>query len=1117
MDMAATERRVVTVLFADLVGFTSLSERLDAEDVATVQDEYFAAARAAIEARSGHVEKFIGDAVVGAFGVHHASEQDSEQAVAAGMAIVDALSGIEVALGIEPATLQVRVGVNTGEVVVTRTRGDRGDSPAWRVTGDAVNVAARLQAAAEPGTVLIGPDTALAAAHAFAIEPSGSLDLKGKALPVPAWRVVGRRAVPSRTSALHGLHTSTIGREPDLDLLDRAFRDAHETVGGVLIVAPPGVGKTRLAGDFAERVRSGGGTVWMAKAFETATARYEVAAQLMREALGHVPPGAEGRDLLLDRLARIGHTGPRAQLSADHTVALVAGQVLDAAPYDLWKSWTAVLDASGGDVPPVWLIEDIHLAGPDQLAFLRHALAEPHRKGRMVLMTGRPAVVEPGREPWPANVQTVYLEPLGGADTRRLVESLVGRDVVPRPVVEAAAAASGGNPLFVEEVLRSWVQSGLLRPSASGAWEVSGALDRLDIPNTIRAVYLGQLDDLPDTPRRVVEAGSVAGITFPSPALPVLGVDQPDPALDLLLRLGLLAGPHDDEVDPSSYTYRHSLLRDTAYGMLPRSARAQLHVRFAEWVAESLRLEMHAEIVGEHLARAYDEAPALGRRLEGLSRDELRVRAATWLERAAELSLGSAPQRAAQLLERALALTADDEPHLGRRTLGLAEALRRSGRLEDAMQAFSRAGALAAIAADGAVATAAALGYEDALFESRLPRREWGPIGLQLLSTALGQPDLDEGSRSRLLAARGRAEVFGGRPAEGEATSRLAVETARRSGDDGAVAYALLSLRTSQSAPDQLGARLGQVEELVDAAIRAGDLESQVEGLRLQLVDLLEAGDIVSAGACQQRAESLIETLRRPLFLWYPAMWRAMMALFAGSFPAADALVEEFRQEGQRWHYGDAELVYAVQRMQLLIELGRPEAALAVVRPVADAAPERFAPALGAALARAGRLDEAADQLALHGRHDFTTLPQDLSLAYSLALSAEAAALLGDAVAAAHLRVGLAPWDGHNIVLGSGAIALGAASHFLGIAARTAGDIDGAIGHLREAVRMNDAMAAAPAAARSRLELARTLTETGAVTEAVSVAGRAREAARSLGMTEVSNDLARLLDQRRPA
>jgi class 3 adenylate cyclase len=782
-----SERRVVTVLFADLVGFTSLSERLDAEDVAIVQAEYFRAARTAIESRPGHVEKFIGDAVVGAFGVQHARDDDAEQAVAAALAIIDALVAIGGQLGLAPDALRVRVGVNTGEVVVVRPLAEPGT---WRLAGDAVNVAARLQAAAEPGGVLLGSDTALAIGHAFATASRGSLALKGKAEPVAAWAVVGARAVPARESALQGLVAATVGRDQELHLLEQMRLESTERAQGLLLVAPPGVGKTRLVGEFRDRVAAAGGTVWTARlSYGTAASSgYQLVAQLLRDALGPAPAGAF-RELLLERLAAVGHAGPRAELSVEHALALFEGTNLDGAPADLWTSWTSILDAVGGEGPPVWLLEDVHLASPDQLAFIGHALTRPHRRGRLVLMTARPAILGPeGDSPF-GDVRTVFLGPLDGGDARRLVESLIGAGVLPDDVAESLAQASGGNPLFVEEVLRSWIQTGTLTRGAGG-WELTGPLGRLDVPSSIRTIYLGQLDDLPEVPRRVVEAGSVPGTTFPSRALPFLGVAQAATALDLLTEYGLLNGPHSSAVDTDSYTYRHALLREAAYGTLARSSRARLHLRFAEWVGETLHVPTAAEMIGEHLAKAFEEAPALGGRVAGgLDREALRTDAAAWLERAAEVSMTAAPQRAVELMERSLSLTTVDELRLAaRRSLRLAEALRRSGRLEESMRAFDRAGELAEQVEDVSVGAAAALGYEDALFESRRPRQVWGQTGRRLLSSALGRAAEDDPVRTRLLAALGRAEVYGGRREEGESNCRAAVDAARRSGDDGALA-----------------------------------------------------------------------------------------------------------------------------------------------------------------------------------------------------------------------------------------------------------------------------------------------------------------------------------------
>ncbi len=895
---------------------------------------------------------------------------------------------------------------------------------------------------------------------------------------------------------------ATVGRERELRLLDRARAEATDRAQGVLLVAPPGVGKTRLVGEFRDRVVAAGGTVWTARlSYGTATSGpYQLVAQLLREALGPSHARAS-RDLLLGRLAGRGHTGPRAELSVEHTLALLDGTALDAAPADLWTSWTAILDASGGEEPPVWLLEDVHLATPDQHGFILHALGQPHRRGRLVLMTARPAILGPEGDGPFGDVRVMYLGPLDEGDALRLVEALVGTGVLPGNVVEALADASGGNPLFIEEVLRSWVQSGTLTPRPGG-WEPTGPLGRPDIPTSIRTIYLGQLDDLPEVPRRVVEAGSVPGTTFPSRALPFLGVARAEAALDLLTEYGLLNGPHSTVVDPASYTYRHALLREAAYGTLARSSRARLHLRFAEWVGETLDLPTAAEMIGEHLAKAFEEAPALGSVVaEGVTRDVLRKDAAAWLERAGDVSMTAAPQRAVELMERALSFTSDEESGLAaRRSLRLAEALRRSGRLEDAMRTFERAGALAEQADDDAVGAAAALGYENALFESRRPRQVWGEAGRRLLSNALGRVADEESVRNRLLAALGRAQVYGGLRERGEVSCRNAVEGARRSGDDGALAYALLSLRAAQSGPEHLGARLAQTDELLAAAERAGDLESELEGVRLQFVDLLEAGDVSRAFAAQERAASLIVTLRRPVYFWYPAMWHAMKALFEGEVHAASALVEAFRDDGLRWHYRDVELVYATQILQLHLERGTPELALPTLRHVEEVSPGRFAIGLSLCLGQAGLRDEAAEYLAVDARHDFATLPRDLSLAYLLAQAAEAAAVVDDRAAAATLRRLLEPWEGHNVVLGSGAIALGAASHFIGLAARTAGDLHDAERHLRDAVGMNDAMGAVPAATRSRLELARTLVRLGRADEARRLATEGRAVARERGL-----------------
>ena len=1105
---------MVTVVFADLVGFTTLAERLDAEDVALVQDGYFTGAAQAIADHGGQVEKFIGDAVVATFGVPHAGDDDPERAVRAALAIVDAIAWVEAELGLEQCTLRVRVGVNTGEVVVVHAA-----DGTWRLAGDAVNVAARLQAAAEPGSVLVGPETAFAIAGAFVTEPVGALDLKGKSASVAAWRIVRPRPIPSREWILEGLTAPTVGRERELATLESAHASADGVVASVLVVAPPGVGKSRLVGEFRRRMAIRGVPVWLARIGKDSGTLYEPIAELLRLALGAAAAVPDPRPLLLERLAHSGLTGPRAKVSVEHTLALLAGGRLDAEPDELWRSWTAMLDAHDGPETPVWIIEDVHFAAPDLRAVLVHALREPHRRNRLVVLTARPAIRAGGDDdPFTAaGVDILDLEPLSGEATAALVESLTGPGVLPAEVAAGVAAASGGNPLFVEELLRSWLQSGVLRRDAGGTWLFTGDDGRLDIPSTVKAIYLGQLDALPDGPRTVVDSGSVPGTTFPGRALPVLGIDEPDHSLDYLTGSGVLTGPHPDLVDAASYTYRHALLRDTAYAALSRSRRAQLHLRFAEWVAANVRPEAGAEIVGEHLAAAYDESSELAGPADGPSRSELAARAADWLEQAADERLTSAPQRAAQLLARARQLTGPDDPAGAlRRQLRLGEALRRSGRLEDALSAFALAGelALGGGTRDPVALSGAAVGYEDALFESRLSREEWGETGLRLLAEALAAHPEADGRRAWLLAALGRARVYGGAADAGAALTAEALDVARAAGDDSALSYALISQRAVLTEPADLPARLAAGDELGRAAHAAGDAEAELEGVRLQLVDLLEAGDIVGAARAERRAGEIVASLRRPLFFWYPPMWRAMGALFAGELDTAAGLVEHFRAEGVRWHYRDVAMVHAVQTLQLHADRGRPDVARPVVEAAAVANPERFAPVLAWCYARAGLVDQARRHFDLVAADGFAAVPRDLSRSYIFSLSADVAALLDDDDAARSLQPLLAPWAGHNVVLGSGAVCLGSASHFLGLLARTAGDPEAAVAYLKEAITMNDAMAARPAATRSRVELARTLLLLGHDTAAVDALQQAAVDARRLEMSGVADDVERLLAQR---
>ncbi|WP_448073648.1 adenylate/guanylate cyclase domain-containing protein [Georgenia yuyongxinii] len=1108
--MIRIERRVVSVVFADLVGFTGLSERLDPEDVAGIQEAYFARAEETVTSHGGRTEKYIGDAVMATFGVAAATDEDAVHAVRAATQLVVDLREVETGLGLAAGALDLRVGVNTGEVVVTRRGAD------WRVTGDVVNTAARLQAAAAPGEVLLGPETAFGIAHAYAVEPAGEISLKGKAHPVRAWRP-GRPRPAARGLATHGLRAPTLGREAPLAELLALLTGAAPAATAV--VAPPGVGKSRLVEELAARAEAAGHPTLLARVPPAGEA-YAPVAQLLRRALDHagapIPTTPDGATALVDRLTTAGFAPAHAETTATHTADLLAARPLRVEPADLFASWAAVLDLTswarvpdGATKAPLWVVEDVHLAGPDLRGFLGHVLAHPGTRGLLVL-TARPDATLLAGGPL-ADVPVLALPPLDAAATRHLVTALIGRGTVPAHHLAALVGASGGNPLFVEELLRSWILAGVLVASA-GRWALTGpARGGQALPSTVHAIYQAQLDRLTAGPRAVVETGSVPGTTFPSAALPTLGIDDAAPALHLLTQVGLLSGPHADVVDPVSFTYRHAVLRDTAYASLGRLRRAQLHARFAGW----LQPDGPAELVGRHLALACRALPETAATLDDRPAADLAADAARWLERGAAEQRRGSPQRAASLLGEAL----DVAPHAPaedrlRRTLRRGEALRRAGRLEEAMRDFRDAGTLARAGQRPDDLLTAALGYEQSLFASRLPRSVWGEDSVALLRAALahlGSSDVGPAPRARVraTAALGRALVYAGQRGAGVDAGTVAVRLAEESGDPVAIAEAHLALRAAHDRPECLPERLAGIRRAVEAASGTPDDELRFEAARLELIDALEAGDLARADRAQADATALVLRLGRPLHLWYPPMWQAMRALLAGDHAAAGRLVAGFAEQGRRVHYRDVEQVVSLQLLELHLATGTPAPVLDRITAEAEADPDRWTFAVAAVRARLHDDDGARRALRHYADDDFARVAADLSWSTTMAYLAEVAGLVGGREVCARIAELLRPWQGHVVVTGSGALCLGSVDHYLGLVLRGAGERGAAVHHLRAAVERNDALRARALATRSRAELARTLHLTGATADAAAVRARAAADARTLGMPDPIHGLER--------
>ncbi len=709
------ERRIVTVLFADLVDFTSLSERLDAEDVATIQDAYFEVVRDTVGRYGGSLEKFIGDAVMAVFGLGQARDDDAERAVRAGLALINGVDSLGPRLGLDVDDLRIRVGINSGEAVIGAAVPTEGQGTALgRVTGDIVNVAARLQAAADPGRVMVGAETALAVEGSIELEPARSIALKGKAEPVPTRLVVRIRPEPSRDLAMGGMVAPTMGRSDELDRLMTAASEARAgATRRVLILAPPGVGKSRLLAEFADRLaESTDRMIWRTRSRQERGAPFALIHDVMTSALsgaglfeGAGPGGSAGWGSTASRRAfeqlakEAGVSTVRAGVIAD-----AVEQVLSPAPSEpgraegigdrdeRFAAWSVALRALAGPRPVCWLAEDLHWATADEIDFIERLGADPGWHGSLVVGTARPSMSVRVGDAW----DRMDLAPLPSVDARGLVHALVG-DALPDGLVSRIVDRADGNPLFIEELLRTWVSLGTLdRSRPDGAWRLTTPATDVPLPTTIQAIYASQLDDLPGDARTTARRAAVAGRRFPVAILPELGAADPGATVAELARRAVVSGPDEDRVLGDSYAYRHALVRDAGYASLARSDRADLHLRVAGWLEATAgaAVDPYAAAIGGHYAEALANSSRIAATVgSGLGRTEVAARAAAWLERAGDRAIELAAHEAARAaLRQSIDLTPEDDlDALGRRLTRLGDSLAGSGSLDEAIDAYARA------------------------------------------------------------------------------------------------------------------------------------------------------------------------------------------------------------------------------------------------------------------------------------------------------------------------------------------------------------------------------------------------------------------------------------------
>jgi class 3 adenylate cyclase/tetratricopeptide (TPR) repeat protein len=678
-------RRSISIVFADLVGSTALGESLDAEALRYVTGRYFETMRAAVERHEGTVEKFIGDAVVALFGVPRVREDDALRAVRAAADMGDLLTALNEELQRDFAvTLQIRIGVNTGEVIVGEHRA--GGSPA---TGDAVNVAARLEQAASPGEVLLGGSTHRLVRDQVTAEPVRPLTLKGKARPIAAWRLlkVARSAGATKQRATNLF----VGRDPQLRLLQDAFRRAvgERTCQLATVLGTAGIGKTRLAEEFAATIPDAlvltgrclsygqGATYWP-----------------LREAvLGAAGlTGEESADVAEAAFAAVLRDGPDTVNIVSRLLALSGFNREAHVPEDVPWAVRLFLELLAAQRPVVLVVDDLHWAESGLLDVLEHVADWSRDSPIMLLGLARPEFYD-SRPTWGGGKLNATAMLLSVLDDAAAV-SLVDKHDLPEAIKRRIVDSSGGNPLFAEQLVAMLADEGhVALADGVASWTGGPAEDvRWAMPPTVSALLAARIDRLDDDERAIVGCAAVIGTVFYTEAIGALtGTSMPEvqQALRHLVRKELLRAATTDLPGLSAYRFLHVLVRDAAYAGLAKASRAVWHEQLADWLSSLGGDAVPDEIVGHHLASAWEYRTQLGPATDHVR--ELATRAARKLAAAGRRLELSDVAAAAALLARAVDLLGPDDPYRVDCLLHLAAQRIELGQIEDARQALQTA------------------------------------------------------------------------------------------------------------------------------------------------------------------------------------------------------------------------------------------------------------------------------------------------------------------------------------------------------------------------------------------------------------------------------------------
>ena len=943
------ERKLVTVLFADLVGFTARAEQMDPEDVRALLAPYHGHLRKELERHGGTVEKFIGDAVMALFGAPVAHEDDPERAVRAALAIRDWVRE-------QNEELQLRIAVNTGEALVAL--GARPEAGEGMASGDVVNTTARLQAAAPVNGVLVGETTYRATRAAIDYQEAVPIAAKGKAEPIRVWEAIQARAAHG-VDLLHDVATPLVGRGRELDALRDALGRARAERAAQLVtlVGVPGIGKSRLVYELMQALeadadlitwRQGrslpygeGVTLWPVAEMIKAEAGIlesdppcEITAKLRRaaESVAH-----NDVDWLVGHLQRVAGVGDGVSLADDRRS-------------EAFAAWREFFEAIAEQGPLVLVFEDLHWADEATLDFVDHLIDWAGAVPLLVVATARPELLD-RRPAWgggKTNALTLALAPLSDQDTARLISSLAERPLLDARTQQSLLEHADGNPLYAEQYVRMVLERG---DDPAG----------LPLPETVHGIIAARLDALTGEEKSLLHDAAILGKVFWRGAVAALGDGDGaglEERLHALERKQFVQRARRSSVQgEAEYAFHHILVRDVAYGQIPRAARADRHRRAAEWIRSLGRPDEHAEMVAHHLTTALDCAQAAGIDAEGL---EGEARRALRLAAGRADDLGSI-NAAVALYERLLQLIPAGDAERGEVLYRYIRARADDADIDDAL--IEEARSELAAASENGVSAEAEVTFA-ALYWLRGDRaRCYEAVDRALALIAEEEPSA---SKAQVLAQTARFAMLGGDDARAVQLSREALELADRF--DHAEARSR-SLNTIGCARVNLGdaGGLQDIARALEIAEAANSLEAwQAAGNYAST--LFQLGHLTEAVELRERTKAIGERFGVVAYVRWQTAEDAELLYRFGRWDETARIVEAWLAEAEHSaYYMEAPTLGLRSRLRLShddVDGARTDAAdaLALAKTIQD--PQLFQPASAWAALVAVETGQAADAVA---------------------------------------------------------------------------------------------------------------------------------------------------------